>query len=70
MRSYHRMDLAIRFVKRKGLNERVWTIGIYNTYSRKNPYFYFFSTDSAGNPVVKQASLFPIIPAVSYSFGF
>lgn len=69
MRSYHRLDLAIRFVKRKGLNERVWTIGIYNTYSRRNPFFYFFSTDTAGNPVVKQASLFPIIPAISYSFG-
>lgn len=67
MRSYHRLDLAIRFIKRKNSNERVWTIGIYNAYSRKNPFFYFFSTDQAGNPVVKQASLFPIIPAISYS---
>ena len=70
MRSYHRLDLAIRFIKRKDSNERrVWTIGIYNAYSRKNPFFYFFSTDQAGNPVVKQASLFPIIPAISYSRG-
>ncbi len=70
MRSYHRLDLAIRFIKRRGIRERTWTIGIYNTYSRKNPFFYFFSTNRAGDPVVKQASLFPIIPAISYSFAF
>ncbi len=70
MRAYHRLDLTIRFIKRRGIREKVWTIGIYNAYSRKNPFFYFFSKDRVGNPVVKQASLFPIIPAVSFSFGF
>lgn len=70
MRAYHRADLALRFVKRNGARESVWTIGIYNAYSRKNPFFYFLSDDSNGDPVVKQASLFPIIPAISYSRSF
>ncbi len=70
MRAYHRMDLGIRFIKRKGNRERVLTIGIYNMYSRKNPFFYFFSDNRQGDPVIKQASLFPIIPAISYTFGF
>jgi hypothetical protein len=70
MKAYHRLDLGIRFAKSNSERERALTIGIYNLYSRKNPFFYFFSTDSAGNPVVKQASLFPIIPAISYTYGF
>ncbi len=50
--------------------ERVWTLGVYNAYNRKNPFFYFFSEKENGTPIVKQASLFPIIPAVSYSYSF
>jgi hypothetical protein len=70
MRAYHRLDLAIQFIKHKGTRERILTVGLYNTYSRRNPFFYFLSNDRAGNPVIKQVSLFPIIPAISYRFGF
>ncbi len=70
MRAYHRFDLAIRFVKRKGVLEGGWTIGVYNIYSRKNPFFYFLSENRRGDPVIKQASLFPIIPAISYTRNF
>lgn len=70
MKAYHRLDIGIRFAKSNSERERALTIGIYNLYSRKNPFFYFMSTDSVGSPVVKQASLFPIIPAISYTYGF
>ena len=69
MRSYHRLDVSIRFVKRKNGRERVWTIGAYNAYNRKNPFFYFID-EERDERVVKQASLFPIIPAVSWSYSF
>ena len=70
MRPYHRLDLGLRFVKRGNGRERVWSLGVYNAYNRKNPFFYFFSERDNGTIVVKQASLFPIIPSVSYSYSF
>jgi hypothetical protein len=70
MKAYHRFDLGIRFLKGRSDKERTLTLGIYNLYSRKNPFFYFYSTNHDGDPVVKQASLFPIIPAISYTYGF
>jgi hypothetical protein len=52
-----------------------WVFSIYNTYSRQNPYFVYF--DQTGSPLqgtleiqAKQASLFPIIPAVTWNFKF
>ena len=43
MRAYHRLDLALRFIKRGNGRERVWALGVYSAYNRKNPFFYFFS---------------------------
>ncbi|KAA3609350.1 MAG: TonB-dependent receptor [Calditrichaeota bacterium] len=70
MRAYHRLDLSIRFVKGSTERKHVWAFGVYNAYNRKNPFFYFFSEEENSTPVVKQASLFPIIPAISYSYSF
>ncbi len=81
MRNYHRLDVGINFHKKKKRGERTWNVSIYNVYNRQNPYFYYFVTrtvhDSQGNviegtrkTIVKQQSLFPIIPSVSYSFKF
>lgn len=65
MAAYHRLDLGIRFIKRRENRERIWTLGLYNAYSRKNPFFYYFDSGA-----LKQVSLFPIIPAISYSRSF
>ena len=81
MRSYHRLDVGINFHKKKKWGERTWNISIYNLYNRQNPYFYYFDTsasyDKEGHiiegsekTVLKQQSLFPIIPSVSYRFRF
>ena len=69
MRSYHRLDLSLQYIRRKGIRERTLTVGLYNIYNRKNPFFYFFSEDE-DEPGVRQISLFPMIPAISYSYGF
>jgi hypothetical protein len=69
MRSYHRLDVGANFRKKTKWGERTWNVSIYNLYNRKNPYYYFF--DQVGSQtVLKQQSLFPIIPSVSYSFKF
>jgi hypothetical protein len=79
MRSYHRGDLSINFVKQKKKHKRTWSIGAYNIYNNKNPFYITSDTettyDSSGNIieenfVLNQQSLFPIIPFVNYSFEF
>jgi len=71
MTPYHRMDVGIQFHKDKGNYKRTWEISIYNLYNRKNPFFYYIDTDWATQrSVLKQVSLFPLIPSVSYSIDF
>ncbi|NTW23941.1 MAG: TonB-dependent receptor, partial [Lentimicrobium sp.] len=75
MKAYHRLDLAIQFHKAKKHFERTWEIGLYNAYSRKNPYFYFVESEFEfeSQQVVsklKQVSIFPIIPSITYNIKF
>ena len=77
---YHRLDLGINFSKDKKWGKRTWNISIYNAYNRQNAYFNYVDSeitytdfqDTIGNEVttIKQQSLFPIIPSVSYAFEF
>lgn len=75
MASYHRLDFGVQFWKEKKWGERIWEISIYNAYNRKNAFFYYSSLDfnndyPAGKGVLKQVSLFPIIPSISYNLKF
>lgn len=75
LRSYHRLDLSAAHKKTAKLFkkhfEREWVFGLYNTYSRLNPYFVYFEIDAlTSKPTAKQVSLLPIIPSVSYNFKF
>lgn len=74
--AYHRLDLGATYTpkpeKKKGLRGS-WTFSIYNVYSRQNPYFLY--VDSRGNTSqglemsVKQVSIFPILPSITYNFA-
>ena len=71
MRSYHRLDVGINFTKQKKIWKRTWSFGAYNSYNRKNPFFLFVDFDvNEQRNVLKQASLFPIIPYFSWKFEF
>ncbi|MGE5317450.1 MAG: hypothetical protein ACM3ME_05605 [Chloroflexota bacterium] len=73
MKPYHRMDFAFQFVKKREVYERTWEIGVYNTYNRKNPFFYFIDeeyNDGYSTSKLKQVSIFPLIPSVSYLIKF
>jgi hypothetical protein len=79
MAPYHRLDLGIQFHKMKKWGKRIWEISVYNVYNRKNPFLYYSDTKTVGNPqtmqltqigILKQVSIFPIIPSVTYSFKF
>jgi hypothetical protein len=73
MRAYHRLDIGIQFQKEKKWGERIWEISVYNAYNRKNPFYYYSETTTIDNKeygILKQVSLFPIIPSFTYSFKF
>lgn len=75
MDAYHRADISATyvFVKRKHYSDI--TMSIYNLYNRQNPYFIYYDVDGSvanGNLEVsaKQASLFPILPSITWNFKF
>lgn len=52
-----------------------WAFSVYNVYNRKNPFFMYVDSDGslAGGDfkvAVKQVSLFPILPSVTWNFEF
>jgi len=74
---YHRLDLSAIYKptpKKPRKWQSSWAFSIYNVYSRQNPYFLY--VDSRGNTSqgievkVKQVSIFPILPSVTYNFSF
>lgn len=77
MESYHRLDLGVNLTKKTKWGQRTWNFGVYNAYSRLNPYTYYIRNEydfNGGNLERKTSltklALFPIIPSVSYSFKF
>ncbi len=69
MPPYHRLDLSYNIHKEKNWGELIWNFSVYNVYNRQNPFFLFFGYEN-DNRVLKQMSLFPIIPSVGASFKF
>lgn len=73
MMDYHRLDLGIKLTKAKKRHERSWAFGVYNAYSRKNPFFLNMEeSTSVGNQTsISQFSLFGFpVPYFNYSFKF
>lgn len=68
-RSYHRADIGLSYTQLHKGWVGVWDFSIINIYNRKNPCFYFtrYHNDT---PNLYRFSLFPIMPAISYTFKF
>ncbi len=72
-RAAHRLDLSVSFRKETRWGERTWELGIYNVYSRKNPFSVSLETFTESGERVRQfeqTSLFPVLPSVNYRFRF
>lgn len=74
---YHRFDIGAVYTpipKKVRRWESSWTMGIYNVYSRQNPYFLYLDTSGdLSNGIqlkVMQVSIFPIVPSITYNFKF
>lgn len=77
--AYHRLDLGIKIYrpKKKG-RMGIWTVSIYNVYSRMNPFMVLKKDKQVKKlgggydikPVFKHVGVMPIIPSVSYTYKF
>ena len=75
MPAFHRLDFSIRFHRSWRKVRRVGSIGLYNAYNRRNPFFLVTETVSYDENEeeyfqFKKISLFPIIPSLSYQLIF
>lgn len=71
VRDYHRLDFGVNFTKERPKWTRTWSVGAYNVYSRKNPFFlYWANEDFTSRRSLRQVSLFPVLPYVTYKFKF
>ncbi len=73
--AYHRLDVGVQFRKKREKYERTFELGLYNAYNRQNPFFLYLSSkyNSSNNTskrVIKQVSIFPLIPSISWSIKF
>ena len=75
---YHRLDLSAIYKPIPKKNRKwqgTWAFSIYNVYSRQNPYFLYLDTQASVatggiTANVKQVSIFPILPSVTYNIKF
>ncbi|GCC51092.1 TonB-dependent receptor [Chryseotalea sanaruensis] len=76
MPAYHRLDLAATYIARKSERfESAWIFSVYNLYNRRNPYYIYFETkgdlkEYKLETSIRQVSLFPVLPSVTYRFKF
>lgn len=76
---YHRLDVAYRITYPARWGEGELSLGLYNVYNRKNPFYLFLDVKEDLDPqtgttrtvdAYKQVSLFPILPSINYHFTF
>ncbi len=69
----HRLDLGLTNRKEKRHGERLWSLGVYNAYNRKNPNLVIPVTgdaDDGPGSSIKMISFLPAIPSVAYTRAF
>ena len=68
--AYHRLDVAFRHTRSIEGGERTWTLGLYNAYGRRNPFFLYPKGRPEGRIEYRQLSPFVFVPAISYERSF
>jgi hypothetical protein len=68
MPAYHRLDIGFNRTKKVKWGETVLSISAYNVYNRKNAFYIYTENGNNGTTKLKQVSLFPIIPSISWKF--
>lgn len=75
-RDNHRLDIAFNLEKKHRGKKmmpgyiRTWSLGFFNLYNRRNPFYVNLGYGKTGTRVLYQVSLLPILPNVSYKISF
>jgi hypothetical protein len=69
---YHRLDLGINFYSTKKWGRQKFSLGVFNAYNRRNPYFVDIVRDETQlrSFTFKQFNILPILPSLSYNLSF
>ena len=69
---YHRLDIGINLYSTKKWGRQKFSLGVFNAYNRKNPYFVDITRDETQirTYTFKQFNILPILPSLSYSVSF
>lgn len=64
MPDFHHLDIGYHLTRKLSTyRERTWSFSVYNVYNRLNPWYYYKKDEK-----LRQVSLFPIIPSVSFTY--
>ncbi len=70
MTAVHRLDVALRWKRSPKWGKAVWEVGLYNAYSRANPFYVSAVPRGGGRYQLVQRALFPVVPSLSYNLEF
>lgn len=75
MKGYHRVDLGVSYYTSRNTSRHgIWNFSVYNAYNQMNPFIVFtdYNEDQNGKytKVMKQITIFPFIPSLSYTYKF
>ena len=64
MPAFHHLDVGYHLSRKLShFRHRTWSFTVYNIYNRLNPWYFYPKDDK-----LRQVSLFPVIPSVSYTY--
>ena len=63
MPDFHHLNLSYRIDRHRAGKINSWNLSVYNVYNRLNPWFYYKKDGR-----MKQITLFPLIPSVTYTY--
>ena len=69
MAAVHRLDVALRWRRSPRWGTVIWELGLYNAYSRANPFYVSTIRGRDGYHLIQHA-LFPVVPSLSFNFEF
>ena len=69
MAPYHRMDIGIQYHKKIKKLKHTFEFSVYNFYNRQNPFFYYID-ETPNKTLLKQISIFPVLPSLTYLLKF
>ena len=70
--AYHRLDLSATYTRRLKRTTHIWAFGIYNAYSRYNPFIVTFEENkqSVTGTKASKTALFGLVPSISFTVKF